>query len=156
MSCSTQEDRFRDRLLQVLTGLGIRFPSLFRTADFWRQTVISYDPTAYADDQTQVWVRLGEQVPVFFYEKMERFYQAETGIINERVTYLFATELLDLVSGDHVIVSGISYLIVNIDKQAGVVQLKISPEKSNFVMPDRNMDGSYRTYRLFSARARIA
>lgn len=154
--CGAREELFRKRLQQVLRALGCQFPSLFQKADFWRQMVVSQDPNAYGDDQTQQWVRLDEKVIVFFYQKKERFYQAEVGIINERVTYIFTTEGLGLVSGDHVIVQGVSYMIVEIDQQAGVVQLKVAPEKSNFIQPDRNMDGSYRTYRIMGMRTRIA
>lgn len=154
--CGAREAAFRLRLQQVLRALGCQFPSLFQKADFWRKMVVSVDPNVYADDQVEHWVRLDEKVSVCFYEKKERFYQAEVGVINERIKYVFTVENLGLVAGDHTIIAGISYMIVEIEQQAGIVLLKVSPEKSNFVLPARNMNSSYRTYRIMGMKACVA
>lgn len=149
--CS-REALFKIRVQQILRCLTGQFPALFVAADFWRQMVVSYDEDAYADAQTQRWVRLDEQVSVFFFEAKERFYQAEVGIINQRTKYVLAVQSLGLVAGDHVIIQGTSYFIAEIEQLADICKLKLAQEKSNFVMPGRNVA----TYRILGMRVRLA
>lgn len=149
--CS-RESLFKARVQQILRCLQGQFPSIFIKADFWRQTVVSYDGSIYSDDQTQQWVRLDEQVGAFFFEAKERFYQAEVGIINQRTKYLLVDQNLGLVAGDHVIVFGTSYFIDEIEQLSTIAKLKLAQEKSNFVMPGRDVA----TYRIMTMRVRVA
>lgn len=150
-SCST-ENLFKIRVQQILRCLGGQFPNLFILADFWRQMVVSYNEDNYADNQVQQWVRLDEQVSVFFFEAKERFYQAETGIINQRTKYILSAQDLGLVAGDHVVIVGTSYFIDEVEQLAGISKLKLAQEKSNFIMPGRNVA----TYRIMGMRVRMA
>ena len=150
-ACS-RENLFKIRVQQILRCLQGQFPALFVNADFWRQMVISYDVAAYADEQTQQWVRLDESVDVFFFESRERFYQAEVGIINQRTKYILTAQDLGLVAGDTVVITGTSYFIAEIEELAGISKLKLAQEKSSFVMPGRGVA----TYRIMGMRVRIA
>lgn len=148
----TREALFRIRVQQILKGLAGQYPSVYVTADFWRYTVVSADPNTYLDKQPQTWVRLSESIPVFFFEKHERFYQAGTGIINQRKRYVICPDNLGLVSGDTVIVNGNSLMISEHEEMVGVCRLTVEQEKSNFVQPARNAP----TYRQLGMKARIA
>jgi len=152
MGDCSRENLFRARVLQVLSCLQGDYPTLFTKADFWRRTPVANDPDQYADETPQVWVRLGEEIPVFFFEMRERFYQADIGIINQRSKYLLIPNGMGLVAGDHAIVHGESYFIFEHETQAGIERLKIQQEKSQFIMPGRSVP----TYREFSMRVRLA
>jgi len=136
----------------ILACLGSQVPSMFVTVDLWRQTVISVDPTLFADEQVMVWVRLAENVPVMVIESKRRFYKEEIGVINEFSRYLVSADPLFIRPGDHVCYGGESHFISEIETQAGITKAKIEQQKSAFIMPARTDP----TYRILGMRARIA
>lgn len=149
--CS-RESLFRTRVQQVLQCLVGQFPTLFVKANFWRQQVVSTDSNKYADEQAMVWVRLWDMQTVFMIDVRERFYQADVGIINERVRYILCDDILRIVSGDHIVVHGESYKVTENEAVGGIAKLKIEQQKSDFVAPARNLP----TYRIFGMRGSVA
>lgn len=150
-ACS-RESLFRTRLQQFLRCMTGQFPTLFVRADFWRQMVVSTDPTKYADEQAMVWVRLWEKESVFFMEIKERFYQESVGVINQRIKYLICDDTLHLTPGDHAVINGESYKITEREAVGGIVKMKVEQQKSDFIAPARDLP----TYRIFGMRASVA
>jgi len=136
--CS-REDIFKERVQFILKRMEQQFPSLFFRADFWRQQTLDAGEDTYPDRNPMVWVRLSENIPVFVFEKNERFFQADIGVVNYRAKYMIVPEYLDLLAGDHATFFGGSYFISERASQGGVAKLKIEEQKSNFKAPSRTL-----------------
>lgn len=147
----SRETLFRIRAQQVLGALGVQYPSLFVTGDFWRQLVLDIDPEVYSDTQLMKWTRLAEQEPIFFFAKNERFYQIDIGVINQVQRYIMCPSELGIVEGDHAVVNGESYRVVERQEAAGICKLMVDLAKSNWVNPGRDVP----TYRLIGMRGVI-
>lgn len=128
----TRDDIFRQQIQDKLKALHAQFPSLSLHIDAWRPYITTVDTDEYADEQTEVWVRLGERIPAFLQEVNERWFQPEMGVLNQRVSYLLLHQLYGFRPDDHVIVNGRAYLVVEAVEQMGVSKLKIDRIKQRF------------------------
>lgn len=150
----TRDAIFRQRVQDVLLALQAQFPSLAIVIDAWRPYVVSEDTGAFGDEQDETWVRLGEGIDAFLLEKNERWFQAEVGVINQRVSYLLLPQLYGLRADDHVIVNGLAYLIIESVEQMGISKLKIDRTKQRF--QPQNIPGRFApTYRMLEIKASI-
>jgi hypothetical protein len=105
----------------------------------------------FLDNTPETWVRLGEAIPVFTFEKEEKLRQEDVGIIRMRVRWMLAPAGMGLKTGDHVILLGRAYIIVDIATELGVTRMRIDEPKSRFVRPARTDP----TYRILSVGASI-
>lgn len=153
--CS-REALFRKRLRSVLVLLGCQYPSLFPLVGFWRPAVVtpSFDACGnedFPDNEQEVWVRLGESIAAFVFEKEERFFQADQGIVRMLVKFVIVPEGMDIRGDDHVIIDGWAYMVTESVEQMGVTRLKVERAKSRFKAPAR----SEPTYRQLECKAAI-
>ena len=149
ISC-TRETAFKDRLAEVLECAAGIFPSLFVTVDLWRP----FSKRAgddYPDERVEAWMRLAENVDAFNFEKQDKFYQANVGLIRQKVNQMLLTDIYDLQPDDHIILQGQSFVVIDTTSQAGVQKLTIDAPKSRFKVPSRSSP----TYRGITMRARI-
>lgn len=153
-NCS-REALFAARLRSILKLMGCQFPSLFQTVDFWRPAVVT--PTfdacgneTFPDEEQEVWVRLGESIAAFVFEKEEKFFQAGEGVVRMRVTWVYVPEGMDIRGDDHVIIGGFAYMVTESIEQAGVCKLKVEKAKSRFQRPART-DPTYRQFEIKAA-----
>lgn len=155
-NCS-REAMFRLRLRSVLMAIGCQYPALFPTVDAWRYTVVSPFIDAcgnegFPDQDKQVWVRLGEEIPAFVFDKEEKFYQADVGLIRMIVKWVLLPDGYDIRIDDHIVINGFAYIVVEVLSVMGVTKLKVDLAKSRFQAPARDVP----TYRQFEFKAAIA
>jgi len=150
MNPGSKEAVFRTRILEVLASMALQFPSLSVRIDLWRPAIVNRGE--YADQQVEVWIRLDEEVPAFYVETMERWFEKEIGIIRENVNYVILPAGFDLEPDDHVILNGESWMVIQSAEQAGISKVKIDIRKSRFVAPARTEP----TYRQMTMKARIS
>jgi len=153
--CS-REAVFRARLRSVLVVLGCQYPSLFPEIDAWRNEVVSPNVDdcgnpGFPDDDVPVWIRLGENIPAFVFDKEEKFYQADVGLVRMIVKWVIMPEGFDIRTGDHLIISGFAYMVTDVISSMGVTRLKVDKPKSIFVTPPRTAP----TYRQLHIKAAI-
>jgi hypothetical protein len=153
-ACS-REEAFRIRLRSVLAILGCQYPELFQNIDFWRPAIVGpeFDDCGnekFRDEIREKWVRLGESVAAFVYEKIERFYQADVGIVRMKIKWVLIPADMGIRAGDHVIISGMAYMVVDATTQSGVAKLQVDYAKSRFVRPARS-DNTYRQLEIKAA-----
>jgi len=120
------------------------------TVDVWRPKVVSL--AEFADEGKEVWIRLEENVPAFFLEDMDRWFDKEVGIILQDNHNLLLPDGLDIHPDDHVILNGESWMVVGSADQAGIAKVKIDKPKSRFRMPARTAP----TYREVGVKVKIA
>jgi hypothetical protein len=145
-----REAAFRTRVQGVLAALACQYPSLMVRVDLWRPKVVSHD-TRFTDDEIEQWIRLDEQVLCMKLEQIERFYQADVGIINQKNEFILLPEGYGLRPDDHVVIQNVGYLVAEATEQMGVCRLKVTREKSRFTVP-----GRFDTvYREMGIRARV-
>jgi len=149
---STKETAYSARVFEVLEAMALQFPSISVTMEIWRPASVNKGGDLYADQQVEVWVRLGEDVPAFYIEKLERWFDSVLGIVHQDAHRVILPEGYDLRGDDHIILHGDAWLITQSAEQAGVAQLMIDKAKSRFVRPPRTDP----TYRQMTMRARIA
>jgi len=150
--CATgpQEDAFRARVYEILGALALQWPSLSVRVDLWRQGVVS-QTNDYSDAQTEVWIRLAENVPAFRVSTVDRWYQKEEGVIYMNQDWLILPAQYTLEPTDNVIIEGLAWMVINSAEQAGVSKVRIDLAKSRFVMPPRTDP----TYRQVTTKCRI-
>jgi hypothetical protein len=151
MVYDSRERLFGLRAMEILHAMALQFPSLAVNIDLWRPVVVSQPHGQYSDDATEVWVRLGESVPAFYIESMERWFELGVGIVIQNYNYIILPGGYNLQPSDHIILNSMSWLITESAEQAGIAKLRIDQTKSRFVMPDRAAP----TYRQMGMRARI-
>jgi hypothetical protein len=148
----SKESLIRDRMLEILAALQLQYPSLSVTIDLWRPKVVTPSSSGFADEGIEVWIRLDENVPAFFVETMERWYEEAVGIINQNTNYIILPAGHDLEPDDHIILNGESWMVIDSAEQAGISKLKVDKQKSRFKAPSRVVP----VYRELGMKARIA
>lgn len=148
--CSRAE-AFKERLAEVLECAAGEFPDLFVTLDAWRPMLLKQTDD-YPDERTEVWVRLGESVDAFNIEKYDKLYQAEIGLIRQKVNQLILVDTYNLVPDDHVVINGKAFVIVDEAKKLGMQRATIDASKSRFKIPRRSAP----TYRNLQVKAKIS
>jgi hypothetical protein len=147
---SVTEQAIRDRLLDVLKTMALLMPSLSVTIEVWRPKVVSV--SEFADEGKEVWIRLAENVPAFYLEDMNRWFDKEIGIVLQNDHKLLIPDGCDVRPDDHVIVNGEAWMVVGSVEQAGISQLKIDKAKSRFRVLARELP----IYRELGIKVRIA
>lgn len=150
MGCS-KEEVFADRMQEILASMAEQWPSLSVMVDLWRPCVVSQSEDQFSDDATEVFVRLAEQIPAFFVETSERWFDKELGIIRQNTNHVIIPSGLGIRVDDHVMLNGVPWLITQAAEQAGVAKLTMDKLKSRFVAPARFAT----VYRQFQAKACI-
>jgi len=145
----TRQADFRDRLLEVLGAMEEMMPEMSVTVDLWRPDVV--DHSGYADEQKEVWVRLGENIPGFRIQTSDRWYEEGVGIIRKNWDWLLLPDDLGVKTDDHVIIEGEVFMISESAEMGGVFKGKIDSQKSRFVPPTRTTP----VYRQLGMKARI-
>lgn len=148
-SDGTRQEEFRARLLEVLAAMEDMMPEMSVTVELWRADVV--DHSGYADEQTEVWVRLDENVPGFNFQTPDRWFEQGVGIVRVNYDWLILPDGLGVKTDDHVVFNGESYLISEATEMAGIFKCKIDKRKSRFVQPARALP----TYRQMSMKACI-
>jgi len=146
------------RLAQVLGALIEQMPDNVKFIDLWRPAVV--DHSGFADDQTEVWVRMAENVFAFKMEKAEHWVHTPAGkVMKPKGTYLILADDYGLMPDDHVILDGIPYIIDEEEANSSIQKLTLDKQGSRFVQPTRtDVDGvpASLTYRQIGMKARIA
>ena len=138
------------RVQEVLGAMAKQWPSMSVTADVWRSARLT--TSGYADEADEIWVRLGEQTPGFYYPTTERWYQQDVGVVRTNFQWLIIPAGLDVRANDHVVFSGKSWLVIEAVEVAGIAKLKIDAVKSSFIAPARTLP----TYRQMAMGALIS
>ncbi len=146
----TKQGAFRARLIQVLGAMADQYPECAVEVELWRPRILNED--GYPDEQTEVWVRLGEDVPGFRVEQGERWFQEGIGVINQVHHLLILPDGFGLRPDDHVVIEGDAWLIIEATEMCGVEKLKLDRVKSRFARPAR----AEPVYREVGMKARIA
>ena len=149
---TSREAVFQARIMEVLGALTKQWPSLSVRIDLWRPAVVSRLATEFGDESTEVWVRLDENVPAFYVQSQERWFEKEVGVIRQMVNSVILPGGIGVRVGDHVFMNGTSWMVVDCADQAGIAKLKIDEQKSRWV-PQSRLDPVYRQQGI---RARIA
>lgn len=146
----TRQAAGRERLVQVLGGLAEQTPDAIKSVELWRPTVVNH--SGYADDQTEVWVRLGEDVQAFKREKPAHYKRVETGTEwQEKGTELFLVADYSLKPDDHVVIDGEAFIVFEEQTGYGFQKLTITRDGQRFVRPARTEP----VYRQMAMKARI-
>ena len=139
-----------ERFDQVLGALAEQMPDGVKSVELWRPTVVNR--SGYADDQTEVWVRLGEDVPAFKGDKPEHYIRTEVGTaIKQKGTLLFLTDEFGLFPDDHIVIDGVAYVVTEELTGMGFQKLTIDRQSSRFSRPARTEP----VYRQMAMKARI-
>lgn len=146
----TRQAAFRERLLEVLGAMEEQMPEMSVLVELWRPDVVNR--VGYADEQEEVWVRLGENIPGFHFETSDRWYEAGVGIIRQNWDWLILPDDLGIKTDDHVIIEGTVYMIKESTEMGGVFKCKIDKQMSRFIRPARTLP----VYRQFAVKANIA
>lgn len=149
MRPGSKEAAFNARILEILEGMALQYPSLSVLIDIWRPCVVN--KSGYADTQTEVWVRLAENVPAFHVNTFERWYEKEVGVLISPVAYVILPDVFNIEPEDHIILKGVPHMVITTAEQAGVSKIKIEKQKSRFVHPPRSAP----TYRQMTIKARL-
>ncbi len=147
---NSKESLMRDRLLNVLEVSALQFPSMSVTIDLWRPKVVSRGE--FADEGVEVWIRLDEEVPAFFIDKMSRWFDEAVGIIEQTTNSIVLPGGHILKVDDHIILQGEPWIVIGVQDIGGICAARIDKQKSRFQMPARTVP----TYREIGMKARIA
>jgi hypothetical protein len=147
------------RLAQVLGDLVEQMPDNVKAVDLWRATVVNRG--GFADDQTEVWVRMAENVYAFKMEKAEHWILTTAGkMMKPKGTYLLLADDYGLKPDDHIIMDGIPYIIDEEEANSGMQKLTLDKQGSRFVAPTRTTGlgglAASLTYRELGMKARVA
>lgn len=137
----TRHAAFRDRLLEVIEALEEMMPEMTVTVELWKPDVV--DHSGYADEQTEVWVRLDENVPGFQFQTSDRWFDSALGIIRQNNDWLIVPDNFGTETDVHAIINGTVYLICEYTEMGGIAKCKLDADKSRFVRPART-DPTYR------------
>ena len=149
----TRDQLFRERVQQILGTMQAQYPTLFVQVELYRLNVVSFPANESIDDQPEVFIRLdqGPNVTAFNYQTMDRWYQADVGLVQMKVNNLIVPGEYDLQPDDHVIIGGIAYMVVDAQNIMGVCKAKIDLPKARWVKQPRGTP----TYRQFLVQAYI-
>lgn len=146
----SREAAVHTRLLQVLEALASQMPSTIVAVDLWRPTTVNNG--GYADDRTEVWVRLSENVTAYQIEKADHWIQTPEGTVRKpKGTFLVLSGEYGVLADDHVVISGTAYLVSEEEVQAGIQKLTLDKQASRFIPPVRGAT----VYRQIGMKARI-
>lgn len=149
MHPGSKEEVFKGRILEVLAGMALQYPSLSVLIDIWRPAVVNR--TGYADTQTEVWVRVAESVPAFYVKTFDRWYEKEVGVLTSPASFVILPDTFNIVPEDHIILNGEACMVITTAEQAGISKVKIDKQKSRFVHPARSAP----VYRQIGMKARL-
>jgi hypothetical protein len=149
----TKEQMFRERVQNLLGSLQGQYPTLFVPVELYRLNVVSFNPTEAIDDMPEVFIRLdpGPGTIGFNYQTMDRWYQADVGLIQQKVNNLIVSGDYDLQPDDHVIIQGVAYMVVDAQNILGVCKAKIDLPKARWNKQPRGTP----TYRQIGIQAYI-
>jgi hypothetical protein len=146
---STKEAQITSRFSNLIRQLSRLYPSVAKTVDLWRPMEMSTGP--FSGQSITVWTRLEEGINAVHIEKEERFYQAQEGIIWQRVNWLFLPDAYGIGPNDHIVLDGEGWLVIDNVTQQGWAKLTIDKPKSRF----RNPAAGSPTYRMSQMKAKI-
>lgn len=128
-------DIFSQRVRQILGTMAILRPQIMVLVDLYRPAVV--DTSDYPDDQSEVFVRLAEDITAYKLVKEDKFYQAEVGLILTRIDFLILPAGFGIEPDDHAVISGVPYLITDSWEEMGVCKAIISQPKNRFIRAGR-------------------
>jgi hypothetical protein len=131
----TRSAAFAARLQQVLGALAIMNPAIMCTCDLFRFAVL--DNGDYPDEQQEILIRLGENIPACNLEHEDKFLQEGVGLIRTRVNWVILPAGFNLEPDDHILIRGVPYMITEAKEEMGVCRATISQPKNRFVKPAR-------------------
>lgn len=150
MTC-TRQSLFAERLQEVLGVLAEQWPDCAVKVDLWRPSIVT-NPTGFADDGVEKWVRLAENIDGFLLRKRTRWYQEGVGVLTNEDDFLLIPSEYGLKEQDHVVIKGTSYSMIEITEQAGIAKAKLDGDSSRFKKPTRTDP----VYRQMTMRVLIA
>lgn len=155
----SRQAAMHERFDQVLGALAEQMPDGVKAVELWRPSVVNR--SGYADDQTEVWIRLGEDVPAFKGDKPEHFVRTPAGTafsqtdgnyaVKAKGTLLFLTDEFGVIPEDHVVIDGEAYIVTEELTGVGFQKLTIEKRGSRFSRPARTEP----VYRQMAMKARI-
>ncbi len=146
------------RLAQVLGDMIEQMPKNVKQVDLWRPMVV--DHNGFADDLSEVWVRLAEDVYSFKMEREEHWILTTVGkVMKPKGTYLLLADDYEIKPDDHVIMDGQAYIVDQIETNGGLQKLTLDKQGSRYT-PLARSEGlgglpATQTYRVLGMKARI-
>lgn len=146
---STKEAKIASKFENLIKQLKRLYPSVAKTVDAWRP--VEMTTGQFGGQSVTVWVRLEDCINAVHIEKQDRWFDAQEGIIHQRINYLFLPDAYGLMPNDHIVLDGEGWLVVDNVTQQGWARLTIDKPKSRF----KNPVAGAPTNRIMQMKARI-
>lgn len=148
---SCTQDALGQKLKQALCKLQASIPDRFVRVEIWRLMVLQ-EGSEFGDERVEAWVRIAENVSAALFERRERWFQQEVGLLEQTDTRLLIPQWYSVEVADEILLPHSEALYVTRRmNEGGVVRLSGDKAKARFVRPNR----TDRTYRIAAAGARI-
>lgn len=133
-TCS-REEAMKRRFEVFMCRMLALFPSNAKAVDLWRPMEIR---DGKFGQKYTIWIRLAENVSAFLWEKRDKFYQDDVGLVQSKRTVLVVPEGYELRPDDHVVIGNVSHLVIDQKTNFGIQELTIDENQSRFIQPARD------------------